>query len=311
MIMMQNPFFKDLPSCSALSRSLEEQLFGTAPKTNFWLMVEYPVPFGEKALEESGLPDSVKSYLADLQKSIPAFRVLLIRRDKPETGGVIRVFAGASAANRPRLVEYRLGDYEEILSIDISSLASGVIDSIGKLRREPLFLVCTNGKRDPCCAHWGRPVYQAMSQLVGDSVWQTSHLGGHRFGANVVCLPHGIYYGHVNPDQVETLVDDYQKQRLTLANYRGRTCYDPHVQVAEYYLMSQTTVFDVDAYQLQSAQQISSNRWEISFLSRLDGSEHRLYISAKQSGFDNYESCNTPNKRSTHLQYHLEGWSKK
>jgi hypothetical protein len=67
---MQNPFDNSLPSCSVLSLQVNEQLFGTAPLTKVWIMVEYPYPFGEKALEESHLPDAVKTYLSGLNKIV-------------------------------------------------------------------------------------------------------------------------------------------------------------------------------------------------------------------------------------------------
>ena len=37
----------------------------------------------------------------------------------------------------------------------------------------PLLLVCTHGKHDPCCARYGRPLYEALrDELAPDWVWQ-------------------------------------------------------------------------------------------------------------------------------------------
>ena len=37
----------------------------------------------------------------------------------------------------------------------------------------PLLLVCTHGKHDPCCARYGRPLYQALAEQADeDWVWQ-------------------------------------------------------------------------------------------------------------------------------------------
>jgi hypothetical protein len=149
-----------------------------------------------------------------------------------------------------------------------------------------------------------------MAKHAADLVWQTSHLGGHRFAANVICLPHGIYYGRIRPEQAISLMSDYQNNRLTPQSYRGRAQYPPQVQAAEYYLLAKTSLSDVDAFQLRQSHQIALNRWEVTFNSRVDGVQHLLVITAINSEFANYESCSTLEKRSPRLQFQLERWSK-
>jgi len=307
---MQNSFDKNLPSCSALSIEVNEQLFGTAPLTEVWIALEYPFPAGNKALEESTIPDAVKVNLFNIQKSIPATRLLLIRQEKPKPHPEIRAFVGLSSILPPRLYEFHLSNYEELLSLDLASLFSGQIEYPESLRNKPLFLVCTNGKRDPCCAQWGQSVYSEMAKHAAGLVWQTSHLGGHRFAANVICLPHGIYYGRIRPEQATSLMSDYQNNKLSLQSYRGRAHYSPEVQAAEYYLLEKTFLLDVDAFQLRQSYQSAVNRWEVTFNSRVDGIQYFLEISAINSAFANYESCSTPEKRLPRFQYQLERWSK-
>ena len=64
---------------------------------------------------------------------------------------------------------------------------------------EPLYLVCTHGKHDPCCAQRGRPVTAALAAARPGRVWQASHLGGCRFAPTVLVLPLGLMYGRVGP----------------------------------------------------------------------------------------------------------------
>ncbi len=62
---------------------------------------------------------------------------------------------------------------------------------------DPILLVCTNGKRDACCALRGRALMTALAADHAERTWECTHLGGHRFAGNLVCLPHGIVYGRV------------------------------------------------------------------------------------------------------------------
>ena len=307
---MDNPFFNELSSCSSLSIAVHEQLFGTAPKTNLWLMVEYPNPPGSKALDESAIPEPVQTHLINLQRSVPATRLVLIRREQPSKENRIAVFASISSTDQPHLYEFHFSNYEEILSVDLQSLLTGEIEIRENIRVDPIFLVCTNGKRDPCCSRLGYPVYQAMASQPGDSVWQTSHVGGHRFAANVICLPHGIYCGRVNPENAVSLMSDYRNQRLTPYLYRGRGCYDARVQAAEYFFMEMTSIESIDALQILGSKQVGENRWEIKFLSRADKTHFNFIVAAEKSAFENFESCSKPDKSSSRLQYHLVDWSK-
>jgi hypothetical protein len=56
----------------------------------------------------------------------------------------------------------------------------------GEVSEEPIYLVCTHGRHDACCAVRGRPVAAALAAAYPERTWECSHIGGDRFAANVV-----------------------------------------------------------------------------------------------------------------------------
>ncbi len=93
---------------------------------------------------------------------------------------------------------------------------------------EPVFLACTHGRHDTCCAERGRPVAAALSQTHPEVSWEVSHIGGDRFAGNVLVLPDGLYYGRVSPDTAPALVESHLSGHLTLDLLRGRSGYAQH-----------------------------------------------------------------------------------
>jgi len=60
------------------------------------------------------------------------------------------------------------------------------------------YLVCTNGARDPCCAIRGAAVADALAVARPGAAYESSHLGGHRFAANLLVLPDGLCFGRLD-----------------------------------------------------------------------------------------------------------------
>jgi hypothetical protein len=296
--------------CSAFSLAAGEQLYATAPRTDVWILVENPEIYPGKAVDESSLPDPVKAYLNATQKAIPNSRVLLIKKDNQPSEDRRSVFVGLSSGSSPRMYAFEITDYTDLFAIDIKRFITGTPDSKFDLVRKPVFLVCTNGRRDPCCSLWGVPVFRAAMENTGGNIWQCSHVGGHRFAANLICLPHGIYYGRVRPDSVVEIIEDYQSSFLNLEHYRGRSCYPPEAQAAEYFLMRETARVDINAYRFDSIYTLSGTGWDIRFVSNFDGSRYSVRLAIEPSSEPIFESCNTPDQRATRPQFRMEGWSK-
>ena len=98
---------------------------------------------------------------------------------------------------------------------------------------ERRYLVCTNGARDPCCAIRGPAVAQALERALPGQVYECSHLGGHRFAANVLVLPEGLLFGRLDARDALALAAELEGGRLPLEHLRGRTRYEPEQQAAE------------------------------------------------------------------------------
>lgn len=95
------------------------------------------------------------------------------------------------------------------------------------------YLVCTNGARDQCCAIRGAAVVKALAAARPGAVYESSHLGGHRFAANLLVLPDGLCFGRLDVRSAVALVDELDAGRLPLEHFRGRTSLTEERQAAE------------------------------------------------------------------------------
>ena len=182
--------------CSTTSRALGESLWGTASTVVDWLLVEEPGPWGSRALEHGRLPEAVATHLRR-QSREHGVRVVLIRRHGRHVPHGIQVYAAHAGRRRRWLEHIHLPGPEALLDVDIAAMRGGERLGLGTEQREPIYLVCTNGRHDPCCSERGRPVANVLQRSFGDRVWEVSHIGGDRFAPNVVCLPAGVYLGRV------------------------------------------------------------------------------------------------------------------
>ena len=216
--------------CSLRSLAAAESLAGTASTIRHWLLIEHPGPWGTDGLLDARLPPGVGRDLRALEARSGA-RVLLIRR--PGRGaavdaGPVRCFAadtrdawlGSETLNR-------IGDAVGLDPRDRGSFR----DEPGG---EALLVVCTHGRRDPCCAERGRPVAAALADPFPDRTWESTHVGGDRFAGNLVAFPHGLYFGRVEPNEAPVIAHGYAEGRIgSLDRYRGRSCDPFPVQTAE------------------------------------------------------------------------------
>jgi hypothetical protein len=221
------------PSCAEVSRACGEHPWGTASRARRWVLLEQPGAWGRDALAESDLPPAVATHLRALAARLPA-RVLLLRR----TGGGARnagrrvLYAGVSTPTGGWLERLDLDHVDEVLDLDLAGVADAT--TVGGDRVDaPLYLVCTNGKHDPCCAAFGLPVARALDEVAPGRVWECSHVGGDRFAGNLVCLPDGLLYGHLDPDSARTTVAAHEAGRIALPRWRGRSALPFPAQAAE------------------------------------------------------------------------------
>jgi hypothetical protein len=249
--------------CSDLAWEYGIPLLGTATRGDIWFLLEYTGRWGAKAFDESTLPLEVKDHLNAASHPGVEVRTLLIKQTQSQHRQGCRFFIGQTYPLEPRLYEYHLEDYFDLLRIDLASLVAGQPGDSACLRTEPLYLVCTNGKRDQCCSIYGPETYQAMTEEAGDAVWQSSHIGGHNQAPISLFFPHGVNYGHTTPSEARRLVQAYQQGKIGLHHYRGRVCFEQPVQAAEHFWREQTGILDIPGVKVKSITETSECVWEV------------------------------------------------
>jgi len=148
----------------------DEELFATASLVNTWILFEQPGAWGPDALTESGFPESARP-LTEAANRL-GIRTLLIRRRNGEDRPPVVYLATSGGPDRqPWLVAGSFADPAEIAALDIAGLVEGTMPEFGQAVEDPIYLVCTHGRHDICCADNGRPLYRAMSQLQPDQTW--------------------------------------------------------------------------------------------------------------------------------------------
>lgn len=228
--------------CSLRSLAADEPLAGTASTIRHWLLIEHAGPWGRDGLLDARLPDGLGRELRVLEGRTGA-RVLLIRKPHrvPEyDDGTVLCFA--ADAGDAWLGFTAVGTIADALELDPRDRSS--FDG----SPHPLFVVCTHGRRDPCCAERGRPLVERLAASFPDLTWESTHVGGDRFAANLVAFPHGLYHGRVEPDEGPEIARGYDEGRIArLDRYRGRSSDPFHVQAAERALRDHLDLDRIDA----------------------------------------------------------------
>jgi hypothetical protein len=225
--------------CAEVSRDHDEQLAATASRVDTWILLEYRGLWAHDAVDRSTLSRELKAFLVAERARLPHARILFIRRgERRAAEGFVAFVARTTIADR-ELRRLELERLDDLIGLELTSAGSPV--------DHPLFLVCTHGKHDRCCAKFGRPLYDAVREQVDEGwAWQCSHVGGDRFAGNLVTLPDGVYSGRVEPSAAWAVVEAALDGRVHLPCYRGRSCYGFAAQAAELAVREETGLLGVD-----------------------------------------------------------------
>jgi hypothetical protein len=216
-----------------------------------WLLIEHPGPWGAD-LDETDLPGPLADAVHRARRH--GVRPQLIRRPRRRrTPPPFQVYTGFSGTGaEPVWLEGReLRDPEELAGLDLSAVSAGRAPGFGTPVTGPVLLVCTHGRPNACCARVGAPLARFLHDRFS-GVWETSHVGGDRYAANLVCLPHGLFYGDLDQERALTAAEEYRQGRVVLAGYRGRGGLPEPVQAAEHFVRSRTAVLGVDDVTVES-----------------------------------------------------------
>jgi hypothetical protein len=213
------------PRCAVAARLRDDPMTGTAAPAAGYLLLEQPGGWGRQALTSSRLDPAVGLEVS--RRAIrQGLRVLLVRRPGRHPSPARRSWAVVSSRPGREMSSWgTFGDDDELRSLPLDG-------SAGTPSYDPFYLVCTHGRHDTCCALDGRPVALALAAHRPGAVWECSHVGGDRFAANVVAMPHGLYYGRVEVERVPALVAAHERGEVLPDLLRGRSTAAPAAQAA-------------------------------------------------------------------------------
>jgi hypothetical protein len=276
-----------------------EPLAGTGTESIVrWVLLEDGGPWGAKTPRDSTLPAATIAWLLACEAKAGT-RTQLIRRPGSSTGSRRRLIVAEAHArpDRRKLVE---------LDVELEALATLDLDAIlaaapSNANLGALWLVCTHGTRDRCCAKWGMPVFEALRQRDPERVWQSSHLGGHRFAPTFLTLPDGLLWGRFDVAQLDELGGALAAGRLAqLESLRGRCCYPKAVQAAECLLRSRDRILEDASLELLDAVP-ADGRTRVRFARYPGPTTIEVEVGPVELAFAAPNSCGDPHERRTTL----------
>ena len=244
--------------CSDRSLERRDPLAGTGGYGARWLLVEIDGAWGTHAFFQSRLDPAIGRALVRRAEA-EGIRPVAIRRFglRADERRAQTRWRWALADARPGREVVRWGvvdDPAELLDLPLDGTAGTLSDS-------PVALVCTHARHDQCCAVRGRPVAQALARAFPDATWESSHLGGDRFAATMILLPHGLYYGRVPAREAAGIVERYLDGEIVEEFYRGRSALSNLVQAAQSYARVATGDRRIEAFAPRDEQRIGDGRW--------------------------------------------------
>jgi hypothetical protein len=288
-------------TCTSASRHLDEPLAGTAATARTWLLLEQPGPWGVDALTSSHLDPALGRALEAAVEGT-GVRVALIRRpgrhaDYREVGER-QVYAAHTVPGNVWLHSATTTDPGRLLDLDLTALGTGGNRTFGTVLRgrphtgDPLALVCTNGKRDRCCALLGRPLAAELAASGVEGTWEVTHLGGHRFSPTLLVLPFGYVYGRAEAHHVKSVLQAVRDERVVTEGCRGSSAWERPGQAAELAVRTETGEEAAGALTVVRTDGAAA-RWDVT-VAHVDGRRWAVDVARGASRPPRPESCGSP-----------------
>ncbi|MGW1712982.1 sucrase ferredoxin [Streptomyces sp. NPDC002156] len=284
--------------CTTVSRDLDEPIAGTAATARTWLLLEQPGPWGAQALTMSHLDPALGRALEQAAEGT-GVRIALIRRPGRHadfgTPAVRQVYAAHTTPGNAWLHGATTRTPEQLLDLDFAALGTGDPRSFDAALQgrphtgDPLALVCTNGKRDRCCALLGRPLAAELAASGVEGAWEVTHLGGHRFSPTLLVLPYGYAYGRAQAPHVKEILQGVREGRVVVEGCRGGSAWERPGQAAELAVRSAAREDTADALSVVRTDG-SAPRWDVT-VAHTDGRQWSVAVAQSASAPPRPESC--------------------
>ena len=287
--------------CSQGALEAGEQLVGSAPFARAWVALEQDGPWGAKAFTASHLDPELGRDIEAAAAAVDV-RPSLIRRpgrhaDPAEHATAPRhVLAAHTDPAGTWLLEGTVDAPELLRTLDWAALAAGDRDavrrslpSLSPSDRHHL-LVCTNGRRDVCCAVQGRPVALGLAARRPDVVWEVTHTSGHRFAPTAVLLPAGTLHGWLDVDAAGRVLQAAERGETVLEGSRGRSTWPAPGQVAELAVRSEVGEPALDALRVTDVVATGEHAWRVRVEHR-EGHGWDVEVASSADGTTRAESC--------------------
>jgi len=208
--------------CTDHSLSIDEPLAGSAAESiHTWILIEYPRSWPTRIkVADLDLPENCRELLK-VSAMKPGHKCLLIRQPKRSTTRIFWVDdSGSRVADQHSDADWSLESTDGWQAHDL-----------------PFLLVCNHGSRDRCCGTLGGLVFAKLHRERPDWVWQSSHLGGHRFAPVALSLPDGMLYGRIPLERCLELLNCVEEGSLWSPEYRrGSTRESKAIQALQIHL---------------------------------------------------------------------------
>jgi hypothetical protein len=246
------------PACSARARQAEESLTATASFGRRWLLLEVAGAWGPSAFRDSPVLDPALGARIERRAAADGFRLVAIRRPgrARHADGVRWRWARIDSAPGSESIAWgeAAGPAEYLTS---------PFEQPGTEKESIVIAVCAHGRHDQCCATRGRSVAVMLRKDDQEAVWECSHIGGDRFAATMLLLPHGINYGWADTLGAQHMVSEYRAGRVVLAGLRGRSAFPFLEQAAQDAARRTFGDLRIDAYEPVQSSRVTQRSWEV------------------------------------------------
>ncbi|MYX27805.1 sucrase ferredoxin [Streptomyces sp. SID8381] len=292
-----------MSTCATASLQLDEPVSATAPTATTWLLLEQPGPWGAKALTSSHLDPALGRALERAAQGT-GVRIALIRRPGRHADchapAARHVYAAHTVPGGTWVHGALTTEPDRLLDLDFTALGKGdhrTFDAALGGRPytgDPLALVCTNGRRDRCCALLGRPLAAELAASGVRGTWESTHLGGHRFSPTLLLLPYGYAYGRAEAHLVKEALQGVREGRVVLDGCRGRTAWPRPAQAAELAVREAAGEYGADTLTVARTDALDTGggtpRWEVT-VGHADGRRWHVVVAQGAAEPPRPESC--------------------